>query len=126
MKIQHFAAALTLLFSPSAFAQNFLGGTVYQIVTDGVYLNTPNGLTFMPSNTSFRIGNMPVALPNLTPGAQLNAYYPQGWVPQYVPQQYYVEHRNVPWGQQVKTYQMEKNSWKKGGKSNGKGKGKNK
>jgi hypothetical protein len=123
MKLAAFLIAAGLL-AGTATAQDFLGGTVYQVMADGVYLNTPNGITFMPSSASFRIGNAPVALPNLMPGTQLNCYYPHGYVPQFVPQDYYQQHQNIPWGQQVKAYQMEKNAWKHGGGKPGKGKGK--
>jgi hypothetical protein len=121
-KVWTVAAALAL--SLAASAQPFLGGTVYQLAPNGVYLNTPQGLTFVPNTgTSFQIGGASVNFPNLTVGRPVNVYYPQGWTPQYVPMDFYQQNPNMPWNQTVQTWQVEKVKWKKPKGNRGKAKG---
>lgn len=111
----------------AAGAQPFLGGTVYQLAPNGVYLNTPQGLTFVPnSGTSFQIGGASVNFPNLTVGRPVNVYYPQTWTPQYVPVDYYQQNAGAGWNQTVDGWQRDKVKWKKSKGNNGKHKGHNK
>lgn len=109
---------ICLLLSAVAAAQNpYLNGTVYQVAPNGVYLNTPNGLTFVPNTNgiNFSLGGASVALPNLQVGSPVQAYYPQTWQPQYVPLDYYQSVPRADWNQTVQGWQKVKsnNKYKK-------------
>lgn len=114
MNIRAFLPALSaavFLLSPSAFA-NHLSGTVHHTDHNGVYLNTPSGMTYVPSSAaSFRIGNTVVGLPGLAVGSRVNASYNNGWNPQYVPQAYYLQNPNYTWNQQVNGWRTDQRHW---------------
>lgn len=105
------AAALTI-GSQAAFARQFVGGTVYRTTPQGVYLNTANGITYVPSNAAtFQIGNTAVTIPGLTVGRRVNAYYNTTYTPQYVPNEYYNLHRDWDWNRHTTYWQKDRSHW---------------
>ncbi|MBX3171410.1 MAG: hypothetical protein KF760_28640 [Candidatus Eremiobacteraeota bacterium] len=115
MKLQLSAAiaAATLLFgTQAALARPFVGGTVYRTTPNGVYLNTANGITYIPNNAAtFQIGNTAVSLPRLTVGRRVNAYYNNTYTPTYVPTEYYNLHRDWDWDRHNNGWRKDRSRW---------------
>lgn len=106
------AAATLLVGSQAAFADRFISGTVYRTAPNGVYLNTANGIAFVPSNSAtFQIGRTAITVPRMTVGRQVNAYYTNNYSPTYVPTEYYNLHRDRDWDYNYNGWRKDRNHW---------------
>jgi hypothetical protein len=105
------AAALTL-GSQAAFADRFISGTVYRTAPNGVYLNTANGITFIPNNSAtFQSGRRPISVNRMRVGAPIQAYYTNNYSPYYVPTEYYNLHRDWDWNRYSNGWRRDRQYW---------------
>ena len=106
-------AACTLLSGSPAFAQGFVSGQVYDVAPNGVYVQNPQGIAFVPSaSATFRVGRAVVNLAALGVGTPVQAYYQPRYQPQYVPVEYYQSHpRNWGWDRNWRAWQQDRRYW---------------
>jgi hypothetical protein len=99
-------------FCTPAFAQEFIGGDVYSVARDGVYVQNSNGITFVPAaSATFRTGDASVPFGALTVGMPINAYYGPGYVREYVPVDYFRIHRDWDWEHHRREWHRDREHW---------------
>ena len=105
---------LFAILSLPAFAQSFIGGNVYQLDSNGAYIQNSNGITYVPAATAtFRVDNDVIDFGSLEIGLPINAYYQQtGYTPQFVPTEYYQTHRDWAWSRHVSQWQTDRHNWR--------------
>lgn len=109
-----FAVALaTLMFAGPAFAQKYSSATVYRTTPNGVYLQTRDGVTYVPNNSvDFRNGSTTVRFNQLRAGQPYQYRYTNNsYKPTYYPQQYVESHKDWDWNRYQQGWQKERTVW---------------
>lgn len=109
------AATLVCAGAASAQGQN-INGTVYRTTANGVYIQTRQGITYVPNESAdFRIGNMVVRTNGLVKGKPYQIRYDEDYQPSYVPTQYYQEyykaHKDWEWDRYQNGWKSDRKVW---------------
>ena len=105
-------ALATLLFAGPAFAQQYLDATVYRTTPNGIYVQTRNGVTYVPNTSAdWRSGNTVVTTRQLKTGKPYRVRYTNDYKPTYYPQQYVQQHKDWDWNRYQQGWQKERTVW---------------
>ena len=83
-------------------------GQVYAVVPVGLYLQTSQGVTFIPSaGATFRVHGDQVRLDSLQPGAAIDAYCQSGYPLEFLPAEFVAANPGLTWVQYLAKWRSE-------------------
>lgn len=101
-----------LLGVHTASAAEYVEGTVYRVNSDGVWMKTSEGATWIPSKSAvYRVGDEEIVYSKLGPGKKVNVYYTKEYTPRYIPDEYYTLHTDWDWDHHWSSWEKDKDHW---------------
>lgn len=113
MQLAGLIVSAGLLFGiHGASATEYIESTVYRVTPGGVWVNTAEGATYIPSNSAtYRVGDEEVVMSKLGTGKKVRVYYTKDYTPHYVPNEYYSLHTDWDWDHHWSSWEKDKDQW---------------